>query len=106
MCSSRAHAPAQLATHQTAFISQRLGYGMEPFMDFHSCNSSIKNTSRPCIVCIKKRGHYFEMILQFGLGLLMSSLIFSSEHKTSVQSCYRRYNSSIRLSAPKAWLHI
>ena len=27
--------------------------------------------TRPCTACIKKRGHFFfEMLLQFGLGLL------------------------------------
>ena len=74
-------------------------------MEFHSCKSSIKNTSLHCLY-IKKRGHFFEILLQFGSGLLMSSLIFSSEHKSSVQSGCRRYNSSIRLSTAKAWLHI
>ena len=59
-----------------------------------------------CLFKKEFRGHFLRLYHYFGLKLLLSSLIFSSEHKDIVQSGCRGYNYSVCLSATEAWLHI
>ena len=59
-----------------------------------------------CLFKKEFRGHFLRLYYYFGWKLLLSSLIFSSEHKDIVQSGCRGYNYSVCLSATEAWLHI
>ena len=59
-----------------------------------------------CLFKKEFRGHFLRLYYYFGLKLLLSFFIFSSEHKDIVQSGCRGYNYSVCLSATEAWLHI